>query len=150
MDPAIVDLATKVVAIVLPFVSKGADELATRVGDAAYEKAKALFATLKRKWSGDEEATEAIALFEQKPERYKAVFNDILEEKLSEDEDLAAAVARLLQEMGPTVQIFQKLEGLEDSTGVEVDKMKSGSMNINQEAKDIKRTKLVDFGEIGS
>jgi|SRR5579884_3863964 len=150
MDPAIVDLATKVVAIMLPFVSKSAEEFATKAGDSAYEKAKALFATLKHKWSGDKEATEALAHFEQKPERYKEVFNDILQEKLSEDKDLAAAITRLLQEMGPTVKIFQKLEALEDSTAVEVDRMKSGSMNIDQDAKDINRTKLIDFGEIGS
>jgi hypothetical protein len=150
MDPAIVDLSTKVMAILLPFITKGAEEFATKVGDVAYEKAKALLSTLKQRWSGDKEATESLVRFEEKPERYKMVLEDILQEKLSEDKDLAAAVTRLLQEMGPTVQIFQKLEGLEDSTAIKVDKMKTGSMNIDQDAKNIKRTDLINLGEIGS
>jgi DNA helicase HerA-like ATPase len=149
MDPAVIDLTTKVMVVLLPFVSKGAEEFASKVGDATYEKAKTLLTTLKHKWSGDKEATETLEHFEQKPERYKGVLEDILKEKLSEDKDLAVTVARLLQEKGPTVKIIQKLEEMEDSTAVEVERMKSGNMDVNQDAKNIKRGKLVDFGEIG-
>src|SRR5437764_1171906 len=106
MDPTIVDLATKVVAVLLPFVSKGVEEFASKVGDSAYEKAKTLLTTLKQKWSGDKEATESLIRFEEKPERYKTVLEDILQEKLAEDYDLASQVARLLQEMGPTLEII--------------------------------------------
>src|SRR2546421_8734024 len=110
MDPAIVDLATKVVAVLLPFVSKGAEEFATKVGDTAYEKAKNLLSTLKQRWSRDTEATESLVRFEQKPERYKTVLEDILQEKIVEDHDLAAQVAQLLQELGPTLEIIQQME----------------------------------------
>src|SRR5260221_482645 len=60
MDPVIVDLATKVMAILLPLVSKSAEEFATQVGDAAYDKAKSLLSTIKQKWSRDKEATETL------------------------------------------------------------------------------------------
>src|SRR5437588_12416145 len=99
MDPAIVDLATKVVAVLLPFVSKGAEEFSSKVGDAAYEKAKKLLSTLKQRWSWDTEATESLVRFEQKPERYKVVLEDILQEKLIEDHDLSSQLTQLLQEM---------------------------------------------------
>src|SRR5436853_2618813 len=110
MDPTIIDLTTKVMAVLLPFVSKGAEEFASKVGDAAYEKAKTLLTVFKQKWSGDKEATESLALFEKKPQRYQAVLEDILQEKLAEDHDLAALVVRLLQEMGPTLEIIQQLK----------------------------------------
>ena len=46
MYPVIVDLATKVMTVLLPFVSKGAEEFATKVGEATYEKAIALLSML--------------------------------------------------------------------------------------------------------
>src|SRR2546423_3432876 len=105
-------------AILLPFMSKGAEEFASRVGDAAYEKAKTLLLTLTQKWSGDKEATECLVHFEEKPERYKAVLEDILQEKLAEDHDLESQVARLLQEIGPVLEIIQQMEEGKDIIGL--------------------------------
>jgi hypothetical protein len=132
MDPTIVDLATKSMAVLLPLVSKGAEEFASKVGDVAYEKAKTLLATLKQKWSGDKEATESLVRFEEKPERYKTVLGDILQEKLAEDRDLASQVARLLQEMGPTLEIIQQMEEGKDIIGLKAGEMRSGRARISQ------------------
>jgi len=133
MDPTVVDLATKTVAILLPFVSKGAEEFASKVGDAAYEKAKNLLATLKQRWSGDKEATESLSRFEEKPERYKTVLQDILEEKLTEDHDLAAQLAQLLQEMGPTLEIVQRMNEGKNIIGLKGGEMRHGRAKISQD-----------------
>jgi hypothetical protein len=140
MDPAIIDVSTKVLAVLLPFVTKGAEEFASKVGDAAYEKAKTLLTVLKQKWSGDKEATESLALFEQKPQRYQAVLEDILQEKLVEDHDLVVQVVQLLQEMGPTLEIIQRMEEGEGITGVEAGELHTGTVKSTQ---DIKRGKDV-------
>src|SRR5437868_12441654 len=123
MDPAIVDIATKVVAVLLPLVSKGAEEFASKIGDAAYEKAKGILSTLKQRWSVDTEATEGLVRFEQKPERYQTVLEDILQEKLSEDHDLAEQLSRLLQEIGPTLEIIQQMEEGKDIIGLKARQM---------------------------
>lgn len=132
MDPAIIDLSTKVMAVLLPFVTKGAEEFAAKVGDAAYEKAKNLLATLKQKWSEDKEATESLIRFEEKPERYKTALEDILEEKLAEDYDLAAQIAQLLQEMGPILAIVQQMEEGKDIIGLKAGDLRSGRYRIEQ------------------
>src|SRR6266702_483262 len=146
MDPAIVDLATKVVAVLLPFVSKGAEEFASKIGDAAYEKAKNLLATLKQRWSGDKEATESLMRFEEKPERYKPVLEDILVEKLTEDHDLAAQVARLLQEMGPTLEVIQQMEEGKNIIGIKATEMRRGRARVTQ---DITKAEGVTGAEFG-
>ncbi len=114
MDQAIVDLATKVVAVLLPFVSKGAEEFATKLGDTAYEKAKTLLSTLKQRWLGDTEATESLVLFEQKPERYQTVLEEILQEKLVEDKDLASH---------GTVKSTQEIKKGKDVKGAKIDRI---------------------------
>lgn len=149
MDPAIIDISTKVMAVLIPFVSKGADEFASKVGDVAYEKAKTLLTALKQKWSRDKEATESLLLFEQKPQRYQAVLEDILQEKLTEDQDLAARVVQLLQEMGPTLEIIQHMEKGKDVIGLKAREMKSGRASIAQDisqAEGITGAELDTFG----
>lgn len=150
MDPAIIDISTKVMAVLLPFVTKGTEEFASKVGDAAYEKAKTLLTVFKQKWSGDKEATESLALFEQKPQRYQAVLEDILQEKLAEDHDLAVQVVRLLQEMGPTLEIIQRMEEGKDIIGLKAKEMRSGRATISQDGTKVEGMTGAEFGTLGS
>src|SRR5205807_428208 len=145
MDPAIIDISTKVMAVLLPFVSKGAEEFASKVGDAAYEKAKTLLTVLKQKWSGDKEATESLALFEQKPQRYQAALEDILQEKLVEDHDLVIQLVQLLQEMGPTLEIIQHLEEGKDILGLKAKELRSGRYRVTQDVAKGERITAVDL-----
>jgi hypothetical protein len=59
-----------------------------------------MFATLKEKWTWDKEAIENLPRFQGKPERYKLVLEDILQEKLDKDKDLAMKLSRALQMNG--------------------------------------------------
>ncbi len=149
MDPAIIDLTTKVVAVLLPFVSKGAEEFASKVGDAAYEKAKTLLSTLKQRWSGDKEATESLSRFEQMPERYRVVLEDILQEKLAEDHDFATQVARLLQEMEPSLEIIQHMEEGKDIIGLKAKEMRSGRARVAQDIIKTERVVGAEFDTLG-
>jgi hypothetical protein len=149
MDPAIIDISTKVLAVLLPFVTKGAEEFASKVGDAAYEKAKALLTVLRQKWSGDKEATESLALFEGKPERYKLVLEDILQEKLSEDKDLASELSHLLQEMGPTLDIIQTIDEGKEITGLKAKEMRGGSARVTQDIARGERITGAEFETLG-
>jgi hypothetical protein len=71
--------------------------------------------------------------FEQKPERYQTALEDILQEKLVKDHDLAAQVARLLQEMGPALEIIQQMEEGKDIIGLKAREMRSGRARISQD-----------------
>lgn len=149
MDPAIIDLSAKVMAVLLPFVTKGAEEFASKVGDATYEKAKTLLTVLKQKWSGDKEATESLALFEQKPQGYQVALEDILQEKLTEDHDLAVQIVQLLQEMGPRLEIIQQMEEGKDIIGLRAKEMRSGGARISQDITKAEGITGAEFDTLG-
>jgi hypothetical protein len=89
--------------------------------------------TLKTRWAGDEEATETLDRFEERPERYQPVLEDILREKLAQDEELAAELATLLDEMGPSLEVVQKMEEGRRVTGLEAEEMSEGRARVSQD-----------------
>lgn len=145
MDPVTIALAAKVIDVLLPFVTKSAEEFASKVGDAVYEKAKTLLSTLRKKWSADPVATADLTRFEKNPQLYQAVLKQTLEEKLSEDKDLASELSRLLQEMGPALEVIQTIDEGKDITGLKAKEIKGGTARVKQ---DIKKAEGVTGAEI--
>jgi len=133
MDPITATLAANVVAVLAPYVAVGAQEFVRNAGKDAYEKAKTMFAALRAKWTGDEEATDALTRFEEKPERYATVLEDVLNEKLAEDKELAVVLTTLLNEMGPSLEVVQKMEEGRKVTGLEAEEMTGGKTTVNQD-----------------
>jgi hypothetical protein len=133
VDPVTATLAANVVAVLAPYVAVGAQEFARNVGKDAYEKAKTMLATLKAKWSGDREAADALTRFEEKPERYSPVLEDVLREKLAEDKELAAVLSTLLNEMGPSLEVVQRMEEGRRVIGIEAEEMAGGRATVNQD-----------------
>ncbi len=149
MDPAIVDLTARVMGVLLPLVSKSAEEVASKVGDAAFEKMKALLATLKQKWSADKEATDSLIRFEEKPDRYQTVIEDILQEKLAQDHDLAYQLTVMLGEMGPALDIVQHMGEGKDIIGLKAREMRSGSVRISQDIDHAEGVTGAEFETLG-
>jgi outer membrane lipoprotein-sorting protein len=148
MEPVTM-IATAVISVLSPYLVKGAEEFIKAAGKDAYEKAKTLLATLKSRWANDQEASEQLARFEQKPERYRSVLEDILNEKLVQDENLATDLNRLLQEMGPTLNIVMKMKDAEGVTGLEATEMSGGRASVTQEiekGKNITGAKIARIG----
>jgi hypothetical protein len=133
MDPLIISLATKVMGILMPYATKSAEEFVKMAGQAAYEKSKNLAETLRKRLLGDEEATDALNRFEEKPQRYESILEDILKEKLSQDEALATEMRKLLAEMGPAIDVIQKIKIGESVVGLEADEMTRGRAKVTQE-----------------
>jgi hypothetical protein len=136
MEP--ITMAATAIGILGPYVAKGAEEFAKTAGKEAYEKTKKLFATLKTRWSGDEEATSTLTNFEKKPNRYEPVLKSILEEELAKDANFRTELARQLEEIGPYVEVIQKMKKGEDITGLQVDEMNKGKAIVNQEMDEAK------------
>src|SRR5215212_8914320 len=145
-DPATATLAAHVITVLMPYAAMGAQEFAKSAGKEAYEKAKSLLRTLKARWAGDEEATDAVARFEEKPERYRPVLEGILEEKITQDRELAAELATLLEEMGPSLEVVQRMEEGRRVTGLEAQQMSGGRARVRQ---DIGRGEDVTGARIG-
>ncbi len=146
MDPVTATLAANVMTVLMPYAAMGAQEFAKSAGKEAYEKAKSLLGTLKARWAGDEEATDAVSRFEEKPERYRPVLEGILEEKITQDKELAAGLATLLEEMGPSLEVIQRMEEGRRVTGLEAQQMSGGRARVRQ---DIGRGEDVTGARIG-
>ena len=146
MDPVTVTLAANVMTVLMPYAAMGAQEFVKSAGKEAYEKAKNLLGTLKARWAKDKEATDAVARFEEKPERYRPVLEGILEEKITQDRELAAELATLLKEMGPSLEVVQRMEEGRRVTGLEAEQMSGGRARVRQ---DIGRGEDVTGARIG-
>ncbi|BDA76388.1 hypothetical protein CAL7716_105540 (plasmid) [Calothrix sp. PCC 7716] len=145
-------LITALMAVITPFVKKGAEEFAGAAGHNAYDKAKAIFSRLRDRWSneGDQEASDILKKFEEKPERYEAILKDILSEKLAQDKELFEQLSTLLKsDNTPNLNIAQNLEEGEDVTGVKANRMNKGTANINQDIKQGKKITGADIDSIG-
>jgi hypothetical protein len=147
MDQTVTNIATGVMSVLMPYVTRGATEFASAAGEVAYQKAKGLLETLKKRWAGDQEAAAAIQRFEQKPERYEPVMKDVLTEKLAADTALAEEVETRLKEMAPELVIIQRLKDVDTATGLEVSEMKGGKASVTQ---DVERGRNITGASIKS
>lgn len=153
MDPVTISLATglatKVVGILSPYLEKSAEEFAKAAGQAAYDKSKSLLEILKKKFLGDKEATETLTNFQQKPERYKLVLEDILKEKISSDKAFADELQKHLEDIGPQLDVIIKMEDAEKATGINADEMTEGKAKVDMDIKKGKDVIGVRVGRIG-
>lgn len=125
-------IATGILQILLPYAKKGATALLHAVGEAGLQRAESLIQTLKQKLAGDQEATDALTRFEEKPERYQEVLGDILVERLEQDQALAAEMSGMLQEAGPMLHVLQELEDASGVIGAQVGQLRSGEVKVTQ------------------
>ncbi|MDQ3795466.1 MAG: hypothetical protein M3316_07335, partial [Actinomycetota bacterium] len=70
---------------------------------------------------------------EEKPERYAPVLEDVLNEKLAEDKELAAVLSTLLNEMGPSLEVVQQMEEGRRVMGLEAEEMAGGKATVRQD-----------------
>lgn len=126
-------LAGSVVAILTPYVSKGATELVDAVGQAAYDQAKKLLGTLKARWSGDAVASDSLTRFEKKPEVHAGTLQEIVEERLTTDATLRSEVEQAVQEVGPKLAILIQMTKGENVTGLEAENVSRGDVDVKLE-----------------
>jgi hypothetical protein len=107
---------------------------------------------LKLRWGGkpeDEEASVVLEQFEKKPDRYEPVLREVLEEKVASDPELAEDLARQVRELGPVLEIVQRMRNAEGVTGLEAKEIKSGKTSISQDiegGRDITGAKIDRIG----
>ncbi len=134
MDYTTTTLATGIVAALLPFVTKGGEEISKSIGKDVYEKGKKVLSTLKERWTGDKAAEIALSGFEEDPDTFRPTFHNILKKRLLEDEDLALILKDLIHDEGVNLTVIQKIKDAEDITGVATEEIQRGTINVGQEA----------------
>jgi len=128
MDP--VTLAGSVIAILTPYVTKGAKELIETVGEVAYDHAKKLLNTLKARWSGDPVASDSLARFEKKPEVHAPALQEIVEERLANDAQLREEISQTVKDIGPKLNILVKMTKGQGVTALDAENVTRGDVNV--------------------
>jgi hypothetical protein len=134
MDP--ITLVTSAIAVLSPYVAKGAEEFAKELGKDAAEKAKELYTYLKNKFGVDSEESQILSLFEKKPEKYEDMLNNVLQERARTDSEFVGELERYVNATVPCIKVVQSLDGTKRAVGSDVDVVTSGTFDIRQDAKD--------------
>jgi hypothetical protein len=132
MDP----LVGTVIGIVSPYLVKGAEEFAKSAGSAGFAGAKALVTRLSQWWSREPVADAAAKALPSNPERYGKVLGDQLAYELEKNPAFAAELRSLVDGMGPSVEVVQKMEVARGVTGADIGTLVSGQVRVQQEIKD--------------
>jgi hypothetical protein len=132
MDP--ITLVTSAVALLSPYVAKGAEEFAKELGKDAAQKAKDLFTYLKNKFSADSEESQIISLFEKKPEKYESNLTEVLQERAQNDSEFAGELEKHVNSAAPYIKVVQSLKGAKKAVGADVDTVRAGTFDIRQDA----------------
>jgi len=150
MDQVAINIAANVMTSLLPFITKGADEFIGKFGEDAYEKTKKLLSTLRHKLAKDENATSTLKLLEQKPQTFRSAFEEILQEKLAEDEGLRADISNFLQKEAPYLELIQMTEEGKNLRVLKVRDMRGGTIKAKQEAtKRLEDSTVAEFDTLG-
>jgi len=171
MESLAMTIAASAVAILTPFLKKGAERFAEeigksveeaggeagkRVGEIVIDKTKKLFDKLKQKLSGNEEATMNLKLLEKNPENetYAENFQKVLARELDKDKNFAQDLDKQIKEikqLNPQVRTIIERAEAENLTAIRAGSISGGS-NVEAHIKDSKAIKNltgIDVGEIG-
>jgi hypothetical protein len=142
-------LIAAIMAAIASYVSTQTGEILEKVGDAATNKAKAIWTRLKERWSSDENATRELDSFATEPQVYGPVIRTRLETKLNYDRVLRDELSRLVADIGPDIEVFQEIAKAKGVVGLEADEVASGTTRVHQrmtEADDVTGAKVRRIG----
>jgi hypothetical protein len=142
-------LAATVISIVSPYLVKGAEEFAKTAGKAAFDGAKALVDRLGRWWAKDPIANAAATSFQSDPTHYGKMLGAQLEHELKKDESFAKELRSLVDSMGPSVDVVQKMEVARGVTGADIGTLVSGQVRVQQDIKDAQNVTGFKAGKVG-
>ncbi len=101
--------ANNLVSLLTPYVTTHPEKFIKVAGKDAHDKVANILSTLKSHFAQDDETADALARFEQKPERYRPVLKGVLQEKLAADAAFDGELSRLVEELGPGLDVIRAM-----------------------------------------
>jgi hypothetical protein len=125
-------LAASAIGLVAPYLAKGAEEFAKAAGQAGFDQCKALVGRLQRWWSGDPVAAAAADNLAKDPQKYGKLLGQLLSADLANDPTFAAELRKLVEGVGPSVEVIQKMEIANGVTGADIGELVTGRVRVEQ------------------
>ena len=126
-------LAATVISIVSPYLAKGAEEFAKTAGKGVFDGAKALVDRLSRWWKDDPIANAAATSLPSDPQHFGKMLGAQLEHALKKDDAFAKELRSLVDSMGPSIEVVQKMQVATGVTGADIGNLVSGQVRVNQD-----------------
>jgi translation initiation factor 2B subunit (eIF-2B alpha/beta/delta family) len=110
-------IATSAVSLLVRFTSKLLGETVDDLTDAAVEKAKSLYETLKSKFAADDYASETLNGLRKAPgdQRRQAAMRGILEESLKSDPGFVKTLQKIVEDAKAAGAVIQTGSGVQAS-----------------------------------
>ncbi len=143
-------LAPAAIALLGPYLAKGAEEFAKAAGKVAAEKVGPLYQAIKKKFTkdGGDDAKQALARVEQAPDSPSrlAALESALAGVMELDGDFGAAVRELVQQAQAPERIGVELQGVTSkSGGLLIEEGHGGDVGIR--VKDVEVDKDIVIGK---
>jgi hypothetical protein len=142
-------LVATIISIVGPYLAKGGEEFAKQAGSAAFDGAKKLVARLSQWWSGAPVAEAAAKALPSNPEKYAKILGSELAEDMAKNPELSKELRQIVDGMGPSVELIQKIEIARGVTGADISAMVQGHVNVTQEIRSAENVTGVKIGQLG-
>ncbi len=93
-------IAGGAIAVLAPYLVEAGKGFANKAGAKLSEKASKIYQVIKDRFTGDEDAEQALSLTERRPDSKprQAALQEVLIEKLRSDPDFATTLKRLVEE----------------------------------------------------
>jgi hypothetical protein len=115
--------------ILIPFVAKSVEPIASKLGEKAAGKIDSLYNMIKSKFLSDSNAAKNLDRFENNPEGYKAVIEDLIKEKFDENSLFRVTVLQMAKEIQNDINLNITMKGIKSKKDVKVAVL----MNLNEE-----------------
>ncbi|AFZ21770.1 hypothetical protein [Allocoleopsis franciscana] len=116
---ALTAFLTPFLPFLIKFGEKSAESVATKFGEDSWNKAKKVWGKLQPKVEAKEDAKSAVNLVSTDPEDedYRKVFQKQLKKLFDEDQELAEAIAQIMQEKSEATSGTQINQTIQNTKG---------------------------------
>ena len=151
MDPT--TLAAGAIALLIPYLAKAGEEFAGEGGKAAWRLAGRLLDRLRTAFKDRPREQRTLENFSREPSGSSTAVQEMLQSVIEQDPDLGREIDHILQEvkrLGPNVLVSQHINEAEEVIGLRAGRIRSGSVEVNQEIGKGKNITGAEFkGDIG-
>ncbi|HEV3000940.1 MAG TPA: hypothetical protein VGW75_09410 [Solirubrobacteraceae bacterium] len=145
MDP----ITGVVIAAITAYVTRKCEDAVETAGDALLEPARSFFERLKSRWADDAAASGDLERFADSPSLYAPVIQRRLEDELARDAELRAELQREVDELGPNVEVFQRIADARGVTGLRADEVTRGRARVEQQIERGENVLGADINKLG-
>jgi hypothetical protein len=132
MDP--VTIATAALTVLAPYAKNAGRELVKTVGEVALDQAKGMLTWLKGRFAGDPVAASDLSRFEADPDNFEPGLKATIQQKVKADPAFAAELKKRVDEIGPQIDVFQRIKDGKLAVGVQATNIQSGTVSVTQDA----------------